>query len=199
MTLRQEWPHGPPHRGDDHADQVLTDDPFALVVGTMLDRHMRWPRTADIERLADVDLWSTGEVNVPGRQSPPKHLGDYPHGVYWSAYPSPGYVAEPEEPDYTVDGRIIKFMWDYGVSVPLWTDGDGLLPDEPEWLRRALGLSDSLIDDLSEWGNAMDNLDANPPLRTEQAYRDLDQRARSLVARLQEELGSRFTVRYEPW
>jgi hypothetical protein len=90
-------------------------------------------------------------------------------------------------------------MWDYGVSVPLWTDGDGLLPEGPDWLRRALGLSDSLIDDLSEWGNAMEHLDASPPLRTEHAYRDLDQRARDLVARLQQELGSRFTVKYEPW
>jgi hypothetical protein len=27
--------------GDDHADQVLTDDPFALLVGMMLDQHIR--------------------------------------------------------------------------------------------------------------------------------------------------------------
>jgi hypothetical protein len=26
--------------GDDHADQVLTDDPFALLVGMMLDQHI---------------------------------------------------------------------------------------------------------------------------------------------------------------
>lgn len=131
-------------------------------------------------------------------EPPPEHFGDYRHGAYWSAYSQPGH-AEPDEPDYTVDGDTIRFMWDYGVSVPLWTNGDGLLPEDPEWLRRALGLSDSLIDDLSEWGKAMSDLDANPPLRTEQAYRDLDQRGRDLVARLQHELGSRFTVKYKPW
>ena len=132
------------------------------------------------------------------REPPPEHFGDYPHGAYWSAYPPPGYV-EPDEPDYTVHGETIRFMWDYGVVVPLWIEWDGLVPDEPEWLRRALGLSDSLINDLGEWGDAMEHLDANPPLRTGQAYRDLDERAKALVARLQQEVGSRFTVTYKPW
>lgn len=104
-----------------------------------------------------------------------------------------------EDDDFTVAGDVIKFMWDYGVVVPLWTDGDGLVPEEPEWLRRALGLSDSLIEELGEWGNAMEHLDANPSLRTDQAYRELDQRAQGLVARLQQELESRFTVTYKPW
>jgi hypothetical protein len=27
--------------GDDHADQVLSDSPFALLVGMMLDQHIR--------------------------------------------------------------------------------------------------------------------------------------------------------------
>lgn len=27
--------------GDDHAEQVLTDDPLALLVGMMLDQHIR--------------------------------------------------------------------------------------------------------------------------------------------------------------
>jgi hypothetical protein len=137
-------------------------------------------------------------MNGVGREPLPRYFGDYPNGAYISAYPPPGYV-EPDEPDYTVHGDTIKFMWDYGVVVPLWTDWDGLVPEEPEWLKEALGLSDSLIEDLSAWGNAMDHLDANPPLRTEQAYRELDGRARDLVARLQQEVGSRFTVTYKPW
>ncbi|MEX0427777.1 hypothetical protein AB3X52_09115 [Nocardioides sp. DS6] len=103
------------------------------------------------------------------------------------------------EPDFSVAGNVITFMWDYGAVVPLWCDGIGLLPEEPEWLRTALGLSNLLILDLSEWGNAMGHLDANPPLQTEEAHRDLDHRARALVNRLQQELGSRFTVRYKPW
>jgi hypothetical protein len=28
------------HAGDDRADQVLTDDPFALLVGMMLEQHI---------------------------------------------------------------------------------------------------------------------------------------------------------------
>lgn len=133
-----------------------------------------------------------------GREAPPKHFGDYPNGVYWSAEPPPGHV-DDDKADVTVTGDVIKFMWDYGVVVPLWTDWDGLLPEEPEWLRTALGLSDPLIDDLGKWGTAMDHLDANPPLRTKEAYRDLDQQARELVVRLQREVGSRFTITYKPW
>ena len=133
-----------------------------------------------------------------GRESPPKHFGDYPHGTYWSAEPPADYV-DDDVLDLVVTSDVIKFMWDYGVVVPLWTDGDGLLPEEPDWLRTALGLSDVLISDLSEWGTAMDHLDANPPLRTEQAYRDLDRQARELVGRIREEVGSRFTIVYQPW
>lgn len=136
-------------------------------------------------------------MNAQDRDLPP-HLGAYPDGAYWSAEPPPGYVGDGE-PDFSVDGDVIRFMWDYGVVVPLWTDGDGLLSDEPEWLRRALGLSDLLIHDLREWGIAMNNLDGNPALGTESAYRDLDEQARGLVDRLQRELGSRFTVKYQPW
>ena len=89
-------------------------------------------------------------------------------------------------------------MWDYGVRIPLW-DTEGLLPDESEWLREALGLSDSLIDDLTRWGRDMDGLDAAPNRRTTDAYEALDARARDLVQRLQPEFGSRFSVKYKPW
>ena len=108
-------------------------------------------------------------------------------------------VADDVAPELGVDGDVIRFMWDYGVTVPLWTDHEGLLPDDPEWLRGALGLSDALIEDLRAWGAAMGYLDANPRLRTGRAYRDLDQRARGLVARLEEELAPRLTVEYRPW
>ena len=103
------------------------------------------------------------------------------------------------EDDFTVTGDRIRFMWDYGVVVPLWTEGDGLVPEEPEWLRAALGLSDPLIDDLRAWGTAMGHLDADSSLRTEQAYGDLDRQARALVVRVQQEVGPRFVVTYKPW
>jgi len=98
----------------------------------------------------------------------------------------------------TVTGDVITFMWDYGVQVPLWTDAEGLLPEEPEWLRRVLGLSDPLIADLTAWGRAMFRLDAHPRLRTAAAYRALDAQARRLVDLVGEELPERFTVTYRP-
>jgi len=87
-------------------------------------------------------------------------------------------------------------MWDYGVVVPLWNDG--LVPEEPEWLRRALGLSDELIQDLTAWGEAMCALDGDRR-PTELASRELDQRARRLVERLAQEVGPRIRVVYFPW
>lgn len=89
-------------------------------------------------------------------------------------------------------------MWDYGVRVPLW-DETGLLPEEPAWLRDALGLSAPLIEELARWGEEMDAVDAAPSRRTPEAYEQLDRRARALARRLQDELGARFTVRYRPW
>lgn len=107
-------------------------------------------------------------------------------------------VFESEE-DFTLESHDLRFMWDYGVVVPLWESGAGLLPEDRGWLRRALGLGDPLIDDLRAWGEAMDMLDVTPAMRTEQAHAELDRRARALVERLREELGPEFTVTYKPW
>ncbi len=128
---------------------------------------------------------------------PPMYLGDYPDGAYWSAERHAA-TGEDEPVDRTVSGSVIRFMWDYGVRIPLW-DADGLLPEEPEWLRQALGLSDPLIEDLMGWGSDMESLDATPSRMTPNAYEALDVRARELVQRLHQELGSRFSVRYQPW
>ncbi|WP_148572310.1 hypothetical protein [Nocardioides caldifontis] len=128
---------------------------------------------------------------------PPPHLGDFPHGAYWSAErPADADEVEAESP--TVQGTEIRLMWDYGVRVPLW-DETGLLPEEPAWLRDALGLSAPLIEELTRWGEEMDAVDAAPSRRTPEAYEQLDRRARALARRLQDELGARFTVRYRPW
>jgi hypothetical protein len=61
------------------------------------------------------------------------YIGDYPDGAYWSALPAESSGETPEH--YTVSGDVIRFMWDYGVSVPRW-DREELLPHEPEWLHR---------------------------------------------------------------
>lgn len=75
----------------------------------------------------------------------------------------------------------------------------GALPEEPQWLREVLRLSDSLIEDLTRWGDDMLSLDAAPSLRTEEAYEALDLRAQALAQRLQQEVGSRYTIRYSAW
>lgn len=113
----------------------------------------------------------------------------------WEAGPPEG-ADRVEKTD--VVGDTIRFMWDYGVTVPLW-DATGLLPDDRAWLGAALGLHGSIVDDLRTWGEAMENLDANPRLGTPKAYRDLDRQAKKLVARLQDELAGRFTVTYVSW
>lgn len=129
------------------------------------------------------------------RSQPPPYLGD-PNGAHWSAIRPPG-VPDDDELDFTVRGDRIRFMWDFGVVIPLWVEG-GAVPREKEWSRRALGLSSALIDDLAAWGNAMEHLDGNPRMRTDEAYADLDRRARELVGRIRDEVGERFTVTYQP-
>lgn len=109
-----------------------------------------------------------------------------------------GAPGSSEREAQQVEGTELRFMWDYGVTVPLW-DASGLLPDDREWLGAALGLHGSVVDDLRAWGEAMEHLDANPRLGTPKAYRDLDRQAKKLVARLQDELAGRFTVTYVSW
>lgn len=130
-------------------------------------------------------------------ESPHKHLGDYPHGAYWSAERPPEAHTD-ESAEHSVSGPVIRLMWDYGVRIPLW-DAEGLLPEEPEWLRAALDLSERLIGDLRRWGLDMNDLDAEPRRRTNEAYEALDVRGRELAQRLQREVGSRYSVKYHPW
>jgi hypothetical protein len=72
----------------------------------------------------------------------------------------------------------------------LWGE-EGLLPDDPDWLRQALGLSDSLIADLLQW---VRDMDAARDRGESQAL--LGPRALELVDRLQSEVGTRFTVTF---
>jgi hypothetical protein len=119
---------------------------------------------------------------------PPPYLGD-PHGLHWAAYRQDGSVEDnAEAEDFTVEGTRLRIMWDEGAG-PLWGDG-GLLPDDPAWLRQALGLSDSLIPDLRDWVHDMDTAHAHG-----QSPASLNVRAQQLTERLQTEVGSQFRVR----
>jgi len=123
-------------------------------------------------------------------EPPPPYFGDYPHGAYWSAVRADGSADDDAEAeDFTVEGNRLRIMWDEGAG-PLWGD-EGLLPDDPEWLRQALGLSDSLIADLLAW---VHDMDAARERGRSQAL--LDHRALQLTERLQTEVGSRFRVRF---
>src|SRR5690606_28490687 len=105
------------------------------------------PMTAHADERTSA-CWDRGMPDNDGGP-PPKHFGDCPNGSYWTAE-GPTGSAEDDALDFTVEGNSIKFMWDYGVVVPLW-DGNGLVPQEPKWLHNALGLSDALIRDLRDW------------------------------------------------
>lgn len=135
---------------------------------------------------------------VNDREAPPMHFGDYSHGSYWSAEVHDGSNHEPES--FEVSGTVITFMPEDTVAVPLWSD-EGLLPEEPEWLNRALGLSPGLVEDIAAWGNDW-NADRmgetfTAAQREERRIR-LDADARLLAARLQREVPDRFTVVYRP-
>jgi hypothetical protein len=100
-----------------------------------------------------------------------------------------------------IAGDEIEFRWDHGVAVPLW-DEEGLLPEEPEWLRRVLHLSDALIDELTRWGGAMEAREGTPvsaSTKWQQADEDLRRRGQDLAESVQREVGSRYTVTYKPW
>ena len=123
---------------------------------------------------------------------PPPYLGDYPNGAYWSAVRPDGSADDDAEAEaFTVEGTRLRIMWDEGAG-PLWGD-EGLLPDDPEWLRQALSLSDPLIADLLAWVRDMDAAHDRG-----QSQAPLNHRALQLTERLQTEVGSRFRVRCHP-
>ena len=131
---------------------------------------------------------------MPDPDDLPLYLGDHPHGAYWSAARED--AGDDEEESYDVSGTTIRFMPEDTVSVPLW-DGDGLLPEDPEWLHRALGLSPELVRDLAAWGGAWNAVGRGERLTDEQyvqRFESLDDEARRLVDRLRAELPSRYEV-----
>jgi hypothetical protein len=86
-------------------------------------------------------------------------------------------------------------MWDEGAG-PLWNEEWGQ-PESPEWLQRALGLSESLVVDLLTWLSDMTALHLGPTVDDlQQRGQQLDDRGRELAERLQSEVGTRCEVSY---
>lgn len=108
-----------------------------------------------------------------------------------------GRLSPKDVEDYAIDGDTITFDWDYGVTVPLWAE-DGGLDDDPVWLNRALGLSPLLVADLDRWGRDMGVLLDHRRHTPSSEIQAMDQRARDLIARLEREIDTRFTVVYRP-
>lgn len=129
-----------------------------------------------------------------GRPKP--YLGDYPHGPYWSAIrpegAEAGVVADEEGCSY--EGTGLRIMWDEDAG-PLWGD-EGLLGEDAQWIKRALGLSDTLIDDLLTWKQDMTALHfGRPPVDDwREQKRRLDDLGDALAVRLKAEVGEQFRV-----
>ncbi len=124
---------------------------------------------------------------VTGRDAPPRHFGDYPHGAYWSADVSQG---TEDKKSYEVSGTTIGFMPEDTVTVPLW-DEEGLLPEDPSWLNRALDLSPELVADIAAWGEDWNAPNAGRYFTRRQHQerkRRLDTDAKALVERIRSEL-----------
>lgn len=149
-----------------------------------------------LERSGDGVL---GIVDAQQEAQLPVALGD-PDGLRWAAYTAAGRPV-PEETDILdvgVSGEVIRLMWDYGARIPLW-DSEGALPQESEWLRDVLLLSAALIADMAAWGDYMELLDSDPSIRTDGAWAEMRRQGRLLADRLQDEVGSRYTITYKPW
>ena len=121
--------------------------------------------------------------------------------MYWVPLSDP-LARDDADRHRTVSGRVIRFGWDWSVDIPLW-DADGLLPEDPEWLRTELGLSDEVIEALVTWGRDMNSVpdapDEEPTPAAKLRYRELDRRAQGLVEWLRREFGSRYDVESRPW
>lgn len=129
------------------------------------------------------------------QERPPPFFGDHQRGAYWSAVVPEGRRPSDTE-DYSVEGSHLRIMWDEGAG-PLWAS-DGLLPDDPQWLQRALGLSASLVADLLTWLSDMTALHRGLPVADwRQRVQRLDERGRQLAERSQTEVGAQYTVSYQ--
>lgn len=86
------------------------------------------------------------------------------------------------------DGSLIRFMGDYGATVPLWGER-GLMSDNAQDAVRKLGVSPELAADLEAWGSDWETRSGEP------AH---DAEAAALVRRFKRETEYRFQVLYHP-
>ena len=134
---------------------------------------------------------------VEDSEGPLPYFGDYPHGAYWSALVPPDDGTPEEDYGPLPEGSELQIMWDEGAG-PLWSD-EGLLPNESEWFRRALGLSESLIADLVLWMSDMDTFHYHSDFAADEwrgRQQKLRERGTELAGRLHAEVGPRYRVRF---
>ena len=82
---------------------------------------------------------------------------------------------------------MIRFSWVHDAwPDPLWEAGS-VLPQDANWLRQALGVSEVLIRELRAWAEARDALEPTG-LAHGQTVSALDAQADNLVSRLRAEL-----------
>jgi hypothetical protein len=120
--------------------------------------------------------------------APPDRLMSPDGKSGWYAFPPEGYVPPKDEPWIPPPGgSVIRLMGEHTVEVPLWFEG--LLFDDREELESHFSVSEGLVTDLVAWAAAWDNGDHGA---------ELDRGAASLVRRLNDELGNRYTFVYHP-
>lgn len=142
-------------------------------------------------------MWFHRDMGEGEARRPEPYFGDYPDGAYWSAVRPEGNKDKvvSDEEYFSYEGSSLRIMWDEDAG-PLWGDG-GVLSEDAEWMRRALGLSDALIDDLLAWKRDMTALHLGPTVDDWRGQgRRLDGRGRALAERLKDEAGPRFRVWY---
>jgi len=116
-------------------------------------------------------------------------------GYGWYA-PGPGDpLPESSDEQEAPSGTRIRFFWDYGASMSLWSE-QGLLPEDPEWLERELGLSPSLVADILAWGNAQEERTAGQ--RSTAASKEDAQEEHRLFLRIKDELHDGLTLEEGP-
>jgi len=98
--------------------------------------------------------------------------------------------------DDVYDGSVLRIMFDEDAG-PLWGD-EGLLPQDEQWIRRVLGLTDALTNDLLDWHQDMSSFHYGRLSAADwgEQKRRLDDRGHALAERLDAEVGRRFRVWY---
>ena len=97
---------------------------------------------------------------------------------------------------------VVQLMYDYGATTPLWDEG-GLLPEDPDWLHTALGISAATVEAVTSWGTRAERIfnDRSGLSRAEErAEADrLRAEGEELAERIRAELRPGPVLEYRPW